>query len=44
MLPPSPWESVFLIFFNLFFSFFLACVSKVLGRKKEDTKVGEKDA
>lgn len=32
----GPWESFFLLFF-LGFSFFLACVSKVSGRKKEGT-------
>lgn len=31
------------LFFYIFFSFFLACVSKVLGRKKEGTKVGKKE-
>lgn len=38
---------VFFFFFSFFsfflFSFFLACVSKVLGRKKEGPKVGKKD-
>jgi len=48
MIDPTdagPWESFsfsFLFFFFLF-SFFLACVSKVLGRKKEGPKVGKKD-
>lgn len=43
MLGPGSLFFSLYFFFVLFCFIFFACVSKVLGRKKEDTKVGKKD-